>query len=399
MSAPAERLKPELSAELDNILQYWKDYSIDEEFGGFIGQRDHENRLIKNASKGVILNTRLLWTFSAAANFKEEKNGELRQLADRAYEYLQVRFQDKESGGVYWELDYKGIPVNRRKQVYAQAFCIYALSEYYLLTGAKNAKKWALSIFDLLEENALDRVENGYLEAFQEDWSPIEDMRLSEKDRNSSKTMNTHLHVLEGYTTLAKISEGKKVKKALENLVELFLDRFYDPKIQHFGLFFNKHWNREGNVVSYGHDIEAIWLIIEAAKASENPELLKKAKNIAIPVAETFLKEAYVPQKGVINERDLDSGRIDLDRHWWPQVEAMVGLQYANEISQDKKFRSAIIDIWDFTKAHIVDHENGEWFFRIDENNRPYKQEDKLGMWKCPYHNSRACMVLLNKTT
>ncbi len=393
------QFKAELSSELENILQYWKDFSVDEEHGGFVGQRDHENRLVKKASKGVILNTRLLWTFSAAANFKAEKEGELRKLADRAYEYLKKHFQDKIHGGVFWELNAEGIPINRRKQVYAQAFAIYALSEYYLLTGVENAKKWALSLFDLLEQHALDSRENGYFEAFQEDWSPIEDMRLSEKDRNASKTMNTHLHVLEAYTTLAKISEDDRVTKALENLVELFLDKFYDPRNQHFQLFFDDHWQREGNVISFGHDIEAVWLIIEAAKATGNSDFLKRAEDNAVPVAETFLKEAYVPQKGVINEKDFDSGKTDLDRHWWPQIEAMVGLEYAYAISENEDFRSAITDIWNFTKKHIIDHKNGEWYFRINENNRPYPQEDKLGMWKCPYHNSRGCMVFLKRTT
>ena len=399
MSMPVAQFKAELSSELENILDYWKNFSVDEEHGGFVGQRDHENRLVKDASKGVILNTRLLWTYSAVGSFKAEADGVLRKLADRAYEYLKKQFSDDVHGGVFWELSAEGKPVNRRKQVYAQAFAIYALSEYCKLTGSKKAKQWALSIFELVEQHARDRIKNGYFEAFKEDWSPIEDMRLSEKDRNSAKTMNTHLHVLEAYTTLYKISKDEKVKEALENLVALFLEEFYDSEKRHFQLFFDEDWKSESEVVSFGHDIEAVWLIIEAAKVSGNGDLLKRAKKITVPVAETFLKEAYVPQQGVINEKDFESGKTDLDRHWWPQAEAMVGLQYAYEISEEEKFRSAILDIWDFTKAHIIDHENGEWFFRIDKNNRPYRQEDKLGMWKCPYHNSRACMVLLNRTT
>ncbi|MGB8704147.1 MAG: AGE family epimerase/isomerase, partial [Gillisia sp.] len=193
------------------------------------------------------------------------------------------------------------------------------------------------------------------------------------------------------------ISEDDRVKKALENQVELFLDRFYDAEIEHFQLFFNESWKSESELISFGHDIEAVWLIIEAAKASTNISLLKRAEKIAIPVAETFLAEAYVPHKGVINEKDLKNSKIDLDRHWWPQAEAMVGLGYAYRLSGKEKFRSAIYDIWEFTKANIIDRKNGEWFFRIDKNNRPYSQEDKLGMWKCPYHNSRACMLLLKQ--
>jgi mannobiose 2-epimerase len=395
MVDPAAQFKAELSQELENILKYWKEFSVDKRNGGFIGQRNHHNKEIPNASKGIILNTRLLWTFSAVANHKEEHASELKSIADRAYGYLKKEFRDDNLGGVFWEVDAEGNPIDRKKQIYAQAFAIYALSEYYILSGDEEAKEWAVELFNLVEKHAREREFNGYLEAFQEDWSPIDDMRLSEKDKNSAKTMNTHLHVLEAYTTLYKITKSEAVKEALDNLIELFLDKFYDPKNQHFQLFFDNQWNREGNVVSYGHDIEAIWLMIEAAKASGNKVLIKKTQDIAVPVADTFLKEAYVPGKGVINEKDLDSGKIDTDRHWWPQAEAMVGLEYAYQISGEKNFRNAIFDIWNFTQEHIIDRENGEWFFRIDENNRPYTQEDKLGMWKCPYHNSRACIVLM----
>ncbi|WP_424494233.1 AGE family epimerase/isomerase [Salinimicrobium sp. GXAS 041] len=393
----AEKLKSELASELDNILRYWKENSLDEEKGGFVGQRDHYNKLIPDANKGIILNTRILWSFSAAGNFKNDEN--LRAYADRGYENLKSRFQDKNFGGVYWELDAEGNPVNKRKQIYAQAFAIYALSEYYFFSGEEKSREWALSLFKLIEEHARDREFNGYFEAFQEDWSPIEDMRLSEKDRNSAKTMNTHLHVLEAYTTLYRISKNAKVKEALDNLTDLFLKKFYDPKNDHFQLFFDKEWSREGNVVSYGHDIEAVWLMIEAARASENDDLLQKAEEVAVKVAETFLKEAYVEGKGVLNEKDLDSGEIDTDRHWWPQIEAMVGLEYAFRISGEKSFQNAIFDIWEYTKQHIIDSENGEWFFRVDENNQPYKEEDKLGLWKCPYHNSRGCIQLIQSNS
>ena len=394
MADPIALFKAELSEELDNILKYWKNFSVDQENGGFVGQRDHYNKKVSGASKGIILNTRILWTFSAVANHKNQSSGELGSLAERAYEYLKKAFQDDIFGGVFWEVNSKGQPINRRKQIYAQAFAIYALSEYFILSQKEEAREWAMDLFRLIEENARDRENNGYLEAFRQDWSSIEDMRLSDKDKNSAKTMNTHLHVLEAYTTLYRITQSETVKEALDNLIEIFLEKFYEPENQHFQLFFDIDWNREGNVVSFGHDIEAIWLLIEAAKTSGNDALIKRTRDIAVPVAETFLKEAYVPGKGIINEKDLDSGATDTDRHWWPQAEAMVGLQYAWEISGEEKFRKAILDIWKFTQQNIIDHENGEWFFRIDENNRPYKQEDKLGMWKCPYHNSRACMVL-----
>lgn len=393
MDSPENNFKTEIASELEAILSYWKKFGLDEENDGFVGQRDHYNREIKNSAKGIILNTRILWTFSAVGIFKEDQS--LKKYAERAFIYLKENFQDKKYGGVFWELNYKGEPINTRKQIYAQAFAIYALSEYYLFSGDVSARNWALSLFELIEKHARDKVRNGYFEAFQEDWSPLEDMRLSEKDRNSAKTMNTHLHILEAYTRLYAVTGASTVKTALDNLIRLFFLRFYLKDNQHFALFFNKDWEREGNVISYGHDIEAVWLLIEAAKVIENEDLLKKTVSTTLIVAEIFLREAYIPGAGVINEKNLDSGVVDTDRHWWPQAEAMVGLDYAYRISADDKFKEAVLDIWQFTSANIIDRKNGEWFFRIDENKKPYTGEDKLGMWKCPYHNSRACINLL----
>jgi mannobiose 2-epimerase len=397
MNNPTEQLKTELASELNNILEYWKKYSVDQKNGGFLGQRDFYNKEISGASKGIILNTRILWSFSAAGNFQQYN--ELKFYADRAYSYLKNHFEDTSFGGVFWELDAEGNPVNKRKQIYAQAFAIYALSEYYIFSKEESAKEWALSLFQLIEEHAKDPEYSGYLEAFQEDWSPIEDMRLSEKDKNSAKTMNTHLHVLESYTTLLKITGDQKVEEALESLTLLFLNKFYDDKNQHFQLFFDVHWKPEGNMVSYGHDIEAVWLLFEAAKELKNVSLINRTRDLTVAVAETFLKQAYVLKSGVINEKDLYSGKTDTDRHWWPQAEAMVGLDYAYRFSGDQKFWDALLDIWEYTKKHIIDAEKGEWHFRVDENNTPYQQEDKLGMWKCPYHNSRACIQIIQQNS
>ncbi|MDT0643742.1 AGE family epimerase/isomerase [Zunongwangia sp. F363] len=388
-----EILKKELSEELDNIQAFWQKFSIDEEYGGFVGKRDHYNKLVPNAPKGIILNTRLLWTFSAIGNFKNDKS--TLEYAERAYNYLKDFFQDKKNGGVFWELDHLGNPLNTRKQIYAQAFAVYALSEYYKLSGNEEAKKWALSLFGLIENHGRDPKNNGYLEAFKADWSPIEDVRLSEKEDNSAKTMNTHLHILEAYTSLFEITSSKRVEEALENLVLLFMNKFLNDNQDHFHLFFNEEWNSTNNIISYGHDIEAVWLIIEAVKPLDNPKLLKRAGEIAVNVAKVFLKEAYVKGGGVYNEINVDSGALDKDRHWWPQMEAMVGLEFANRLEQDSQFEEAIYDIWDYSKNYLIDHENGEWHFRVDDDHVPYPEEDKVSMWKAPYHNSRACMMFL----
>jgi len=395
MSKRYLQLQEECKIELNNILNYWSKNTLDLKHGGFLGQIDHFNVVIPEASKGIILNTRILWSFSAVSNhFQTETYND---ICDRAYNYLKTHFNDTISKGVYWELDYLRNPINKRKQVYAQAFSIYALSEYYILSKNEAAKDWAIELFDLTEKHAKDG-QFGYLEAFNEDWTPIKDMRLSDKDMNAEKTMNTHLHILEAYTSLLKIYDDESLKDSLKTLVNLFQNKFLNSN-NHYDLFFDKNWNLLSNTVSYGHDIETAWLVIEAAKVLNDDALLEDVKATAIQVANTFLEEAIDSEGAVINEKNLSTNHTDTDRHWWPQVEALVGLKYANDIIKDEKYIDSSLKIWEFTKKHIIDHKNGEWHFRVDKNGKPYTEEDKVSMWKAPYHTSRALIILNNHCT
>ena len=384
-------LKSELGLELVNILKYWSEDAIDSEFGGFLGKRDFYNTIIPKSSKGIILNSRILWSFAASANHL--KTDAYKSICERAFQYLKTYFKDNTSKGVYWELDYLGNPINKRKQVYAQAFTIYALSEYYIYSKNEEAKNWAIEIFEQLEIHAKDTVNIGYLEAFNEDWSPIEDMRLSDKDMNAAKTMNTHLHVLEAYTTLLKIYDNDTLKASLKMLIELFLNKFLN-KNNYYDLFFDEKWNLLSNSVSYGHDIETAWLIIEAAEILKDEALIQKTKIAAIKIADTFLENGIDDEGAVINEKNLTTNHVDTDRHWWPQVEALIGLKYAYALKNDNRYLECSFKIWNFTKKYLLDKEHGEWHFRVDENGNPYTNEDKLSMWKAPYHTSRACIVM-----
>ncbi|MBO0321047.1 AGE family epimerase/isomerase [Muricauda sp. CAU 1633] len=391
MPQPLQVLQSELRTELDRILNYWSQNTLDFDHGGFWGRIDHRNKIVSNAPKGIILNTRILWSFSAASNHL--KTNEYQFICDRAHEYLKDHFKDSIHSGVFWELDYTGNPINTRKQIYAQAFAIYALSEYYILSKNEEAKQWAIQLFEIIEKVAKDPLNGGYLEAFREDWSPIEDMRLSTKDMNASKTMNTHLHILEAYTRLSDIYENDQLKSSLKELVFLFQERFLTVE-NHYDLFFDTNWNLLSSVVSYGHDIETAWLVIEAVKRLKNNALLKEVQDTAIRVANTFLQEAIDDDMGVINEKNTKTGHVDQDRHWWPQMEAIVGLGYVYDVTNNAKYIETALSIWKFAKKHLIDHENGEWHFRVDKNGAPYTQEDKVSMWKAPYHTTRACISL-----
>tara|TARA_R110001583_G_scaffold335_5_gene3039 strand:- start:2129 stop:3310 length:1182 start_codon:yes stop_codon:yes gene_type:complete len=389
----AEKISNELGNELQNILTYWSTNTIDEINGGFVGERDHNNNLVQNASKGIILNSRILWSFSAASNHL--KTTQYKSLCKRSYTYLKTHFKDEEYGGVYWELDSKGNSINTRKQVYAQAFMIYALSEYYIFSKNKEALNWAIELYELIEKNARDTTYNGYIEAFNKNWSPIEDMRLSDKDENEAKTMNTHLHILEAYTNLYKIYKNEKLRDDLSELIYLFLNKFLNSN-NNLNLFFDEQWNLKSSVISFGHDIETAWLLIEAAKVIDKKELLSETESVAVLIADTFIEKGVDIDGGVMNDFEPKTNKLDGDKHWWPQAEALVGLKYVYTITGDEKYLKTAIQILNFIQTKIIDHKNGEWFWRVDKKGKLYTNDYKIGMWKAPYHNSRACILLSN---
>ncbi|WP_367209157.1 AGE family epimerase/isomerase [Sphingobacterium sp. R2] len=373
----------------NNILPYWMDKMVDTANGGFFGRIDGNNVLHRCANKGVVMHARILWTFSAA--YRVLRRDAYRQIAERAYCYLRDYFLDKQYGGVYWELDFRGHPVNRKKQTYAQGFALYAFSEYYRATGCSEALDYAKKQFYQIERCKDDEL-GGYREAFTEDWQPIADMRLSAKDENEAKTMNTHLHILEPYTNLLRIWMDEDLMKAQADLITLFLERIYSEATGHLQLFFDETWQVKGEAQSFGHDIEAVWLLLEAAKVLGDPDLLEKVKAVVIPIGHAAL-QGILPDGGLAYERK--GGHWDRERHWWVQAEAVLGFSYLGQMLDDGFFQEKAESIWSYIQSNMVDHEGGEWYWSRLENGKVNRKEDKAGFWKCPYHNGRMCLEMI----
>jgi mannobiose 2-epimerase len=387
-----EALRGEFRKELvSNILPYWINAMVDNEQGGFYGRRDGYDHLESHADKGVILNTRILWTFSKAANVMDDPN--FKKIADRAYHYIIRYFVDPEFRGVYWMVDYKGNPVAMKKQIYAQAFAIYALVEYFRATGRKQSLDLAVDLFHLIENYSFDKKENGYLEAFDREWNLLEDLRLSDKDANEKKTMNTHLHVLEAYTNLYRSWKDPFLAKQLKNLIIVFRDKIIS-KTNHFNLFFDEHWNVRSHEISFGHDIEGSWLLFEAAEVLGDKKLIDEIKEICVSMVEETLQKGTDVDGSVMNEGDVH-GISDTDKHWWPQAEALVGFVNAWQLSANDKYLEAAIKNWRFIQEKLIDKERGEWHWRVSRGGVVYREEDKAGPWKCPYHNGRAMLELM----
>lgn len=384
-----------MRSELENnILPFWMNKMEDNEEGGFYGQITGEDELKPEASKGAILNARILWTFSSA--YRLLKKPEYLETATRAKRYLIDRFYDPQYGGIYWELDYKGNPLDTKKQIYAIGFAIYGLSEYARATGDEEALAYAQQLFDVIEQHSFDSEQNGYVEALTRDWQPIEDMRLSDKDENEKKTMNTHLHILEPYTNLYRVWKDEQLERQLRNLIEVFITRILDPQTGHLNLFFEEDWTNKYRIYSYGHDIEASWLIHEAALVLGDPELLKRIEPIIIRIAQAA-DEGLNPDGSMIYENFLDKQKIDRELHWWVQAENVVGhinlyQHFGNTEALDTAARC-----WEFIKTKLIDHEQGEWHWSLLPDGTVNRRDDKAGFWKCPYHNGRMCMEVIER--
>ena len=393
-STDLKKYKQEVEQELQNILAFWERFALDERNGGFVGKMDNAGVVSQDAPKGGILNARILWTFSAA--FRHSGQEEHLLLAKRSFNFLLEHFLDKEFGGIYWSVDAQGKPENIRKQIYALAFAIYGLSEYYLATGENRALEVAKELFGWIESHSFDKEYGGYFEAFSRDGKLLDDLRLSPKDRNDPKTMNTHLHILEAYANLYRAWPDEMLAGQLEGLIVIFLQHIIDPDTYHLKLFLTKDWVVTADLVSFGHDIEAAWLLLEAAEVLGKKELIEKVAEVSVQMAKAAI-EGLQSDGSLFHELDKSNNHYDKHREWWVSAEAMVGFLNAYQLTGDESFLSKSIGSWEFAKKHLLDKDKGEWFWGVHNDYSLMSGEDKIGFWKCPYHNGRACMEVSNR--
>jgi mannobiose 2-epimerase len=384
----------EVSNEFISILDYWMTYAVDERQDGFYGSVSNDNFPNTAAPKGIVLNSRILWSFSAAFLYK--KNQRYLQTAQRAYHYITNHFIDNEFGGVYWSVAYDGSMLESKKQIYGLAFCLYGVAEYYKASGNDSALQMASNLFKSIEQYSYDKENGGYLEAFTREWNEISDLRLSEKDNNEKKTMNTHLHVIEAYTNLYSITRDESLRQRIEELLGVFENYFINPANWHLNLFLDEKWNTKSSLISYGHDIEAAWLLLQCAEIIGNANYIDRYKNLSIKIINAA-REGLDVDGGLWYEYEPKENLLIKEKHWWPQAEAMIGFMNAYELSGDEKYLGQSFNSWEFVKKSIKDKTNGEWFWGVDENNDAMKNKDKAGFWKCSYHNTRACLEIINR--
>ena len=386
-----ETLKQEMREVLENnILRFWIDRMQDEEHGGFYGRIDNGNVLHKDAEKGAILNARILWTFSAA--YRVLRKPEYLEMADRAKRYFIDHFIDPEYGGVYWSLDYMGQPKDTKKQFYAIGFAIYGLSEYARATGDREALEYALDL-----------------------------------DANYPKSQNTHLHIIEPYANLLRCLKEMRsqescdyvpaigavlpigisvpvetivsVEASLRNIISIFTDRILNPETHHLDLFFEMDWTRgAGQLESYGHDIECSWLMHEAALVLGDQKILAKMEPIVQIVAKASEKGLNA-DGSMIHEANLTAGTKDDDLHWWVQAETVVGFYNIYQYFHDEAALEKACRCWQYIKDNLIDYQHGEWYWSRHRDGSLNTTDDKAGFWKCPYHNGRMCLEIMERAS
>ena len=388
----------EIKKELEtHIVPYWEALK-DDEYGGFYGYRGFDLALDKKADKGVILHSRILWFFSSCYDvLRAEK---FRSLADHAFEYVNNFCVDHKQGGVYWSTTYDGKPADTLKHTYNIAFAIYALSAYHNATGNKEALTVAEVLFKDIETRTPD--EYGCREAFTCDWQPAKNDELSENGLQAEKTMNTVLHLIEAYTELYRAekkravkTEAEKVAAALKRQLNIVREKIYDYDRNALRVFFDRKFEVIGDIHSYGHDIEASWLIDRAVETLGDEELIKEFNALDLGLAENIYNIA-INNGSLNNERDGD--KIDGTRIWWVQAEGVVGFMNAYQHSGDKKYLEAALGIWEGIKNLIIDRrEGGEWYSEVEPDGTPHDWKEETGIWKCPYHNGRMCLEMLKR--
>ncbi len=386
-----------------NILPFWLKHARDREHGGFHSFIGEDMKARDSLPHAALLTSRILWTFSAA--YRAYHDPQYLEMATWAYRDLVDRFVDRQYGGLFWTIRPDGQPADGHKQIYGQVFGIYGLSEYYRATGDIGALQQAIAIYGLIEKNARDPVNGGYFDTLSREWRR-EDANGSNLLGDAPKSQNSHIHILEGFTALLRIWPDEGLRRRERELIELTMTRIIDPRTHHLILFMKDDWTPIGDAVSYGHDIELAWLLVEAADVLGDPMLAARARGEALAIAKATNAEGVDTDGGVYNEGG-PRGPTNTHKEWWEQAEAAVGFLNAYQISRDPAYFAYSRRSWRFIQEKFVDRQDGDWYEVLERDGTPlveFKgrggatiQSAKVSIWKCPYHSGRCCLQLIER--
>ena len=380
-----------VEAELrDNILPFWLRLR-DAARGGFFGAAASDGGVVPSAPKGAVLHARILWAFSAAAmRFSDPA---LLDAAEFAYRFIARHLVDPASGGVFWTASADGQPASRHKYIYAQAFAIYGLATFHRASGDRGALDLAQQLWRAVERHALDAEGAGYFESFSPDWQIAPNKLMGPTP--IPKTFNTHFHLFEAYGALLEVWPDASLGKRLEQLATLLTEKLLDRERNTFRQLFEADWRTLDDGLSNGHDIQASW-VIPAVAHQFAPELADRVRRSVAGIPDAVLLRAVEVDGGVATGRGPD-GRPADGKVWWVQAEALVGFVDAFERRRELRFLDAAEGVWGFIQRSIVDRAGGEWRSWIAPAGVPQPDLPKADLWKCPYHNTRACLEIMDR--
>lgn len=380
---------------LDEILPFWLKYSPDIVNGGFFGRISFDGTGISDAPKSLVLNSRILWTFSAS--YRMFGISLFLETAERAFDYILTHFIKKDPvfEGGYWLLNSDGSVREAvgNMQTYGQSFLLYAFSEYAAVSNNPAAYQYAELMFNFIDERC--RLGNVYTEKPNQ----------NKKDK-FMLSMNTHLHIIEAITNYFRQCKDKRAETTLVNLIELFLNTIYNKKTHHQNMFFSDDGIPLSDKISYGHDIEFSWLLTEAAEVlrenGTNPLqaalLYDRCVVCVSEVADSVYREGIDTKCGALFDEGTPNYEIiHQNKIWWIQAEAVVGFFNAWQLCGDNRYLDAARDVMDYIDRNISDREYGEWYSSGIDSSPKSKVGYKADEWKCPYHNSRMALEIISR--
>lgn len=379
----------------ENILPWWMNYAVDHENGGFYGEVDYDNQPVPHADKFITLNARLIWTFASA--YRVLGDEKYKEMADRAYDYFVKHFWDDRYNMCYTSVDEFGNPVDKHRYIYGNAFAIYGFSEYARATGSTEALEYARKLVASMEKYDYDPEYKGYFEALNEDCTHNPWLRGVNRYPTDEKTMNTHLHMIEAYTCLLRTDKSKFMQSKVREHLYVMLNKIVDHDIHHYFYFQDRAWKPTTQEISYGHDIEGSWLMMETAEVLGEPEAMRYAQDTCMNIARACYEQGWREDGAMLSEYDPVTGHASPSLSWWEQNEAVVGFLNAWEVTGEEKYLDASIKTFEFADAHFVDHEKGGWFTNVALDTGDALGKHKVAGPVCPYHNGRMCMEIIER--
>jgi mannobiose 2-epimerase len=400
---PPEEARAQLEKLLlENIVPFWYPGVIDEEHGGYRLNHDHQGTWLGPADKALVTQARTAWFFARLHNSPYGRPEHL-DAARHGFRFLKERMWDPEHGGFYWSVSNDGsAAVEDRKHLYGQGFALYALAEYVRATGDPEAVDLAGRQFALLEEKAHDDEHGGYLEVFPRDWSrelperPRESSTVSRGQARDQKLMNTHLHLMEPFTTYYEVTGDELVGERLRELVLVLSNAVVRKDLGACTDRYERDWTPvlEGDHrrVSYGHDIENVWLLMEAADALGTPN--GPLTDLYQTLFDYSLEFGWDEQRGgFFYTGPFEQPSDDRVKSWWVQAEGLISALRMHQLTGDQKYYEVFERTLQWILDEQADWEHGDWHQWIRDGRA--LEMSKSGAWKSPYHNGRAVLECL----